>query len=179
MSLQIDYKTKIIPRLAKEYGYKNSMAVPRVVKVVVHAGVGKMSKDQKMVDAVLATIARITGQKPVPTLAKKSIAAFKTRKGMVIGYLVTLRGARMYDFLEKMIRVTFPRVRDFRGIPLTSVDGHGNLSVGFREHIAFPEVDPDEVERVHGLQVVVATNAHTRAEGIALLKALGIPFRIV
>lgn len=178
MSLVHDYKTKIIPQLVKELGLKNAMAAPRVVKVVVHAGVGKMTKDQKMIETVLATLSRITGQKPVPTLAKKSIAAFKTRKGAVIGYRVTLRGARMYDFLEKTIRVTCARIRDFRGIPLTAVDEHGNLSIGMREHIAFPEVRPDEAEGIHGLQVTVTTNAETREEGIALLKALGVPFRL-
>jgi len=165
-----------VPELREKFGYKNAMAAPRVSKVVVTVGISAKSKDPKLIETVEATLSRITGQKPAKTAAKKSISNFKIRKGMTVGMAVTLRGRRMYDFLEKLINLTLPRVRDFRGLSKSTVDGRGNLSIGFRENVAFPEVRPDEVERLHGLGVTVVTTAKTREEGIALLTLLGFPF---
>lgn len=171
------YLQDVVPNLRKQFDYRSGMAVPRVTKVVVNVGLSAGNKDAKFPEAVASSLARITGQKPVPTLAKKSISNFKIRKGMTVGYKVTLRGARLESFLEKLIRVTLPRVRDFRGIPERSLDAHGNLAIGFKEATAFPEIRSDEVERLHGLEVAIATTAKTRAESQALFKALGVPFR--
>lgn len=172
------YDKKIIPALMEELGVKNRMAVPRVKAVSVNVGMTVAQlKEPKFAEAVESTLVRITGQKPVKTLAKKSIASFKIRQGMVIGMVVTLRGARMWHFLEKLINVTLPRIRDFRGIPDKVVDKQGNLSIGFKEHVAFPEIRSDEVERLHGLQVTVSTDAGTRQKGLALFRQMGFPFR--
>ena len=171
------YDKKIVPALMKELGVKNRMAVPRVKAVSVNVGMTVVQlKEPKFVEAVETTLTRITGQKPVKTLAKKSIASFKIRQGMVIGQKVTLRGARMWHFLEKLINVTLPRIRDFRGISDKLVDKQGNLSIGFKEYIAFPEIRSDEVERLHGLQVVVVTDAGDRKRGLALFRQMGFPF---
>ncbi|MBF8280301.1 MAG: 50S ribosomal protein L5 [Candidatus Magasanikbacteria bacterium] len=171
------YQKEIIPKLQAEFGYKNIMQAPKVSVVVVHVGVGKMSKDQKNVDAAVKTLTRICGQKPTETKARKSISNFKVREGQVVGLKCTLRGKRMYDFLEKLVHVTFPRVRDFRGLSPKIMDAGGNFSLGFTEHLAFPEIRPDEVEAVHGVQVTVRTTARNSAEGLALAKALGFPFQ--
>ena len=162
--------------LKTELGITNPMALPHVVKVVVSVGLSQGIKDPKIMETVEQTLVRITGQKPVKTKAKKSLANFKIREGMVVGTMVTLRGKRMWDFLEKLVGATFPRIRDFRGISPKIVDEHGNLSIGFRENIAFPEIRSDEVERLHGLQITVATTAKTRKRGQLLFKALGFPF---
>jgi large subunit ribosomal protein L5 len=162
--------------LAKELSLTNPMSVPKIIKVTVNVGLNASNKDPKLAETVAETLSRITGQKPVETLAKKSIAAFKIREGMTVGMKVTLRGERMYDFLDKLVNVTLPRVRDFRGISPKTVDKNGNLSLGFKEHIAFPEIRPDEVERLHGLEVVITTNAKRHETGLALFRALGIPF---
>ena len=170
------YRDAAVPALKKEFGFTNTHAVPRVQKIIVTVGLSVKNKDQKIVETVEDTLRRITGQRPVKTVAKKSISNFKIRKGMTVGMQVTLRGRRMFDFLEKLINLTLPRVRDFRGIPKSAVDPTGNLSLGFREHVAFPEIRPDEVERIHGLGVTVATTARAREVGIALLTHLGFPF---
>lgn len=163
--------------LIKKFGYKNAMAVPRLVKAVINAGVGRNAKDKAFIDGVVSSLERISGQKPVLTKAKQSISAFKTRKGMVVGVAVTLRGRRMFDFAEKLVKITFPRIRDFRGIDPKQVDHSGNLAVGFKEHLAFPEIKADEVGNIHGLQVSLATTAKTYEEGLELFKLLGFPFK--
>lgn len=176
MTLKEHYKKQIAPKLKEELGIKSTMAVPTVKKVTLSVGLSANQKDPKAVDTIEATLRRITGQKPVKTKAKKSIAGFKIRQGMVVGMMVTLRGDRMWDFLTRLTQATFPRIRDFRGISPELVDAKGNISIGFRENLAFPEIRPDEVERVHGLQVTVSTNAGTRERGEKLLRALGFPF---
>ncbi len=176
-NLKTTYQKTIAPRLAHTFSIKNTLAVPRLVKVVVNAGITAQNRDPKIAEVVASVVTRITGQRPVPTLAKKSIANFKTREGMVVGYMVTLRGARMYDFIERLIRLTLPRVRDFRGIAESNVDKNGNLSIGFKEYVSFPEIRADEVEKTHGLQVTIVTTARNRERGIALFRELGIPFR--
>jgi len=177
MTLKERYQKEIVPLLQKELGLKNALQAPKVEKVVVSVGLSQGIKDQKVLETVERTLERITGQKPVKTKAKKSIASFKIRQGMVVGMMVTLRGPRMWDFLTRLISATFPRVRDFRGISPKQIDGGGNLSVGFREHLPFPEIHTDEVERVHGLQVTVTTNAGSAKNGLLLLRALGFPFQ--
>lgn len=171
------YQTTIAPKVASAFGIKNNMAVPRLIKVVVNVGLTAQNRDPKMPEVAASVLARITGQKPVPTLAKKSIANFKIRQGMVVGYMVTLRGGRMYDFMERLIRLTLPRVRDFRGIPESGVDKNGNLSIGFREYVAFPEIRSDEVEKLHGLEVTMVTTARNREKGLVLFREMGFPFR--
>lgn len=177
MTLKERYQQEIVPALQKELGIKNRMAVPKVTKVVLSVGLSQGNKDPKVAEVVEATLRRISGQRPVKTKAKKSIASFKIREGMVVGTMVTLRGDRMWDFLAKLTQVTFPRIRDFRGISSKVVDAQGNLSVGFKEHLAFPEIHSDEVERLHGLQITVTTTAGSRATGECLFKALGFPFQ--
>ena len=175
--LREQYEKKIVPALMERFGYKNRMAVPKLKLVSVNVGMStNLLKDPKIPETVEATLTRITGQKPVKTLAKKSIASFKVREGQNIGMKVTLRGARMWHFLEKLIHVTLPRVRDFRGISAKLVDKQGNLSLGFKEYIAFPEIRPDEIEKLHGVQVTVSTTAKTREEGLELFKLMGFPF---
>ncbi len=175
--LREQYDKKIVPALMERFGYKNRMAVPKLKLVSVNVGMStNLLKDPKIPETVEATLTRITGQKPVKTLAKKSIASFKVRQGQNIGMKVTLRGARMWHFLEKLVHVTLPRVRDFRGISPKLVDKQGNLSLGFKEYIAFPEIRPDEIEKLHGVQVTVSTTAATREEGLELFRLMGFPF---
>ncbi len=171
------YKKVVVPGLTKQFGYVNVHEVPKVTKIVLNVGIPAGSKDAKVAETVEQVLRRISGQQPVKTLAKKALSNFKIRKGMVVGMMVTLRGKRMEAFLEKLIHVTLPRVRDFRGISPKALDGRGNLAIGFKEFIAFPEISPDEVERLHGLEIAVVTTAKTRDEGFALLKSLGIPFK--
>ncbi len=177
MSLKERYRKAIVPQLMADLGVKNPMAVPRVVKIAVNVGMSGAQSDPKLMELVERSLTRITGQRPVRTRARKSIASFKIRQGMPIGMMVTLRGTRMWDFLEKLIRTSLPRIRDFRGISTQNVDGRGNLSIGFREHVVFPEIRIEEVEKVHGLQVTIASTAGTHARGLALFRALGFPFR--
>ena len=177
MQLKERYNKEIVPALQKKFGYKNSMAVPKMEKVVLNVGISTNKRDDKFLDLVENTLSRISGQKPVKTLAKKAIAGFKTRQGNVVGMKVTLRGKYMYDFMEKLIAITLPRVRDFRGIKLSAVDKSGNLNIGFKEHIAFAEIDSSEVEMVHGLEVNVTSTAKNKDEGIELFKLIGIPFQ--
>lgn len=171
------YKKEIIKKLKDKFGYRNDLEAPKLVKVVVNVGVGRQAKDNVFIDNVKSNLERITGQRPVLTKAKKAISSFKTKKGMIIGVVVTLRGKRMYDFVEKLVRISFPRVRDFRGISAKSVDSKGNLTVGFREHLAFGEILADEVERIHGLEVCIATTAKNKEEGLELFRLLGFPFK--
>lgn len=177
MSLKEKYIKEIAPKLASQFGMKNLLAVPKLVKAVINVGLSAQGQDPKLPEVAANVLTRISGQKPVATLAKQSISNFKIRQGMVVGQMVTLRGPRMYDFVDKLIGITLPRVRDFRGVSESIVDASGNLSVGFREYIAFPEIRSDEVERLHGLQITLVTNAKNREQGLALFRALGFPFR--
>lgn len=177
VSLKEKYQKEVIPALREKFGYKNNLAVPKIEKVVVNIGTGHGLKDAKFNDVVEDTIKRITGQRPVKVAAKKSISNFKIRKGLIVGMVVTLRGKRMEDFVDKLINITLPRVRDFRGLDLKSVDPQGNLNIGFSEHIAFPEIKSDEVEKIHGLQISIVTTAKNKEEGLELLKLLGFPFQ--
>lgn len=177
MALQTFYKQEIVPKLKQEFGYKNLHAVPTVTSIILNVGLGAGMKDAKYIETAQKTLTRITGQKPVPTKARKSISTFKIREGNVVGMKVTLRGKRMWDFLEKLVKVSLPRVRDFRGLSQKAFDGQGNYSIGFKEHIAFPEIRSDEIELIHGLQVTIATSAKTDAESKALLAGLGLPLK--
>lgn len=170
------YKKEIVPALKTELGYTNIMQVPRITKVVINAGVGRFVKESGFIDNVEKTLTKITGQKPVRTKAKQSISNFKIREGQEIGVMVTLRGPRMYHFLEKLLTVTFPRVRDFHGVSDKAFDRQGNYTIGFKENIAFPEVKMEEIEKIHGLQVIVNTTAKSKEEGRALLSRFGFPF---
>ena len=174
--LQAIYENSVRPALMKEFGYRNLMQVPRLEKIVVNMGVGEAVQDAKKADAAADDLTRITGQRPVITRAKRSIATFKLRQGMPIGCKVTLRRHRMYEFFDRLITVALPRVRDFRGIPSSSFDGRGNFALGLREQIVFPEIDYDRVDAVRGLNVVIATTARTDAEAKALLAAFAVPF---
>ncbi len=171
------YQNTVAPQLMKEAGYKNIYLAPKITKILVHVGFGKMSKEPKIKETVEATLKRITGQKPVWAKAKQSISNFKVQQGEIIGAKVTLRGQRMYDFLEKLVKATLPRVRDFRGLSAKTLDQRGNLSIGFKEHIAFPEIRSDEVEKIHGLEVTVVTNARSRQEAESLFKKIGFPLQ--
>jgi len=171
------YKKEIIPSLKEKFGYPNDLAVPRITKVTVNIGGGKFVKDSGFLEVAEEALKKITGQAPVKTKAKKSISSFKIRVGMVIGLKVTLRKERMYDFMEKLINITLPRTRDFRGLSMKGMDEQGNFNIGFSEHIAFPEVNPDDMDKIHGLEVCVTTTAGTKAEGLELFKLIGIPFK--
>ncbi|MBI4363740.1 MAG: 50S ribosomal protein L5 [Candidatus Doudnabacteria bacterium] len=177
MTLKTLYKEKIVLDLQKALGLKNQMAVPRIEKVVINAGVGKTLKDPKLLENIIEDLKKITGQVPVKTLAKKSIAGFKIRQNQVVGLITTLRGPRMYDFLEKLVKVALPRVRDFKGLDPKSFDGRGNYSIGFREQIVFPETSREHLEHTFGFEVNIQTNAHDDKKALALLKSLGFPFR--
>ncbi|MEA3272123.1 MAG: 50S ribosomal protein L5 [Patescibacteria group bacterium] len=177
MSLKEEYKNQIVPKLMEKFGYKNPLSSPKLVKVVLNIGLSHGLKDKKYEDVVKNTLTRITGQKPVKTKAKKSVSSFKIREGMVVGIKATLRKTRMYDFVEKLVNVSLPRVRDFRGLSPKAIDGQGNLTIGIEEHIVFPEIRPDEVEKLHGLEVTVVTDAKTKKEGLELLTLLGFPFK--
>src|SRR4030043_273085 len=163
--LKEQYIKKITPSMKEKFGYKNSLAVPRLDKVTINVGISAAKRDDKYLELVTRTLSRITGQKPVFTLAHQAISAFKIREGNIVGAKVTLRGTRMYDFVDKLINVTLPRVRDFRGINPKSIDKSGNLNLGFKEHIAFAEIDPSEVEMLHGLEVAVTTTAKSYEKG--------------
>jgi large subunit ribosomal protein L5 len=174
--LKVRYREEILPRLRQELGYANPMEVPRLLKVVINMGVGDALKDARMLEAATQDLAVIAGQRPVVTKARKSIAGFKLREGMSIGAKVTLRGDRMWEFVDRLITVAIPRIRDFRGLSRRSFDGHGNYTLGLTEQLIFPEVDYDKVVKVRGMDITVATTAQTDDEGRALLIALGFPF---
>lgn len=171
------YRTVAVPAMQAMFGYPNALAVPRLTKVVVNAGVGRIAKDQALLDQVAEGLGRITGQKPAPTRAKKSVASFKTRRGMLLGYRVTLRGRRMVDFVDRFVSVALPHTHDFRGLVPSSVDRSGNLTVGIREHIVFPEITAESARNIWGFEVTMVTNARSRAEGLALFRLLGFPIR--
>lgn len=175
--LKDKYTNEIVPAMLKEFSYENVMEVPKIQKVVLNVGLGEAIQNIKLLEAAQKELGMITGQKAVITKAKKSIATFKLRQGMPIGCKVTLRGDRMYEFLDRLISVALPRIRDFRGVSGKSFDGRGNYSLGIREQFIFPEIDYDKVEMVHGLDVVICTSARTDRESKALLRQLGIPFR--
>ena len=174
--LKVRYREEVLPRLRQELGYANAMEVPRLQKVVINMGVGDALKDARMLEAATQDLAVIAGQRPVVTKARKSIAGFKLREGMSIGAKVTLRGDRMWEFVDRLITVAIPRIRDFRGLSRRSFDGHGNYTLGLTEQLIFPEVDYDKVVKVRGMDITVATTARTDDEGRALLIALGFPF---
>jgi large subunit ribosomal protein L5 len=171
------YKDRVVPALVKEFGYKNVMAVPKIDKVSVNIGLGEATQNAKLMDGAVNELGQIAGQKPVITKAKKSIAAFKLREGMSIGTMVTLRGDRMYEFLDRLMNVALPRVRDFRGVSSKSFDGRGNYTLGIKDQLIFPEIDYNKVEKVKGMNISITTTAKTDAEGLALLKHMGMPFR--
>lgn len=171
------YEREVKPALKQEFGYRNVMEVPRVEKVVLNIGMGEAVSNAKALDAAASDIATITGQRPVVTRSRRSISNFRLRKGMPIGLKVTLRGLRMWHFLEKLSRVALPRIRDFQGLADRSFDGRGNFSLGLREQLVFPEVDYDKIDRLRGMQITIATTAKTDKEGQRLLQLLGMPFR--
>lgn len=170
------YYDEVVPAMKTEFGYRNAMEVPRLEKITVNVGLGEATQNIKALDAAVAEIAAITGQKPVITRAKKAIANFKLREGMPIGCMVTLRRDRMYEFLDRLIHVALPRVRDFRGVSSNSFDGRGNYSLGLREQIIFPEIHADKVDKTRGMTVSIATSARTDQEARVLLRLLGMPF---
>ena len=175
--LRRHYKERVVPALVKEFGYKNVMAVPKIDKVSVNIGLGEATQNAKLMDGAVNELGQVTGQKPVITKAKKSIAAFKLREGMSIGTMVTLRGDRMYEFLDRLMNVALPRVRDFRGVSTKSFDGRGNYTLGIKDQLIFPEIDYNKVEKVKGMNISITTTARTDAEGLALLRHMGMPFR--
>ncbi len=177
MAMKEFYKTEVVPKLKQAFGYKNIHAVPTVRSITLNVGLGPGLKDARFLETAEKTLTRISGQRPVKTKARKSISTFKIREGMVVGLKVTLRGKRMWDFLEKLFRVSLPRVRDFRGLSPKAFDGRGNYSIGFKEHIAFPEIHSDELEVLHGLQVTISTSADSNEEAKALLTHLGLPLK--
>ena len=179
MSRLLDrYRKEIAPALQKEFGYSNPMAIPRLRKVVVNIGVGEATQNIKVLDAASQELAIISGQKPLVHRARKSIAAFKLRRGMPIGCSVTLRGQRMYEFLDRLLNITLPRVRDFRGLSTKSFDGRGNYTMGIRDQLIFPEIDYSKVDKTRGMNITLVTDAKTDEEARSLLRHLGVPFRV-
>ncbi len=171
------YKEEIVPKLKEHFKYSNVMQVPKIEKVTINMGLGEAIHNGKLIDSAVLEIASITGQQPVVTRAKKSIAAFKLREGMPIGCMVTLRREKMWDFLTKLVNISLPRVRDFRGVSGKAFDGHGNYTLGIKEQIIFPEIDYDKIDKIKGLNITVVTSANSDEEGKELLKLLGMPFR--
>ncbi|MFO1401356.1 MAG: 50S ribosomal protein L5 [Steroidobacteraceae bacterium] len=175
--LQQFYREKVVPQLKSELGLKNVMEVPKIVKVTVNMGVGEAVADRKVVDAAIGDLTKITGQKPVLCKAKKAIASFKVREGLPIGCKVTLRGARMYEFLDRLINVAMPRIRDFRGVSPRAFDGRGNYTLGVKEQIIFPEIQYDQIDQLRGMDITITTTARDNKAGRALLQAFNFPFR--
>ena len=171
------YKSEVVPAMMKQFGYNNTMQVPRLEKIIVNMGLGEAIQNVKILESAAAEIGALTGQKPVITKARKSIATFKLRKGMSIGCMVTLRKERMYEFFDRLVNVALPRIRDFRGIPASSFDGRGNFAMGIKEQFIFPEIDYDKIDKVKGMNVVIVTTARTDEEARHLLKLMGMPFR--
>jgi large subunit ribosomal protein L5 len=171
------YSDEVVPALLKEFGYTNVMAIPKITKVVVNMGLGEATQNAKIVDTAAEELGRIAGQKAVVTRARKSIASFRLREGMPIGAMVTLRGARMYDFLDRLIAMALPRVRDFRGVPTKGFDGRGNYTLGLKDQLLFPEIDYMRVDKTRGMNITVVTTAKTDEESRRLLQLLGFPFR--
>jgi large subunit ribosomal protein L5 len=175
--LQQQFREKIVPELQRSLGLKNTMQVPRITKITVNMGVGEAVADKKVIDAATADLAKITGQKAAVTRAKKSVATFKVRDGQAIGCKVTLRGARMYEFLDRLVNIAMPRIRDFRGISGRSFDGRGNYSLGVKEQIIFPEIQYDQIDQIRGMDITISTTAVDDKHGRALLEAFNFPFR--
>ena len=175
--LKEHYQKKVIAALTKEFSYKNVMAVPKIEKISLNIGMGEATQNPKLMDGALNELGQIAGQKPVVTKARKSIAAFKLRENMAIGCTVTLRGSRMYEFFDRLVNVSLPRVRDFRGVSTKSFDGRGNYTLGIKDQLIFPEIDYNKVDKLKGMNICITTSAKTDAEGLALLKHLGMPFR--
>ncbi len=175
--LQDYYREKIVPQLRQELGLTNPMQVPRITKITVNMGVGEAVADRKVMDAAVADLTKITGQKPLVTKSRKSIASFKLRQGLAIGCKVTLRGARMYEFLDRLINIAIPRIRDFRGVSPRAFDGRGNYSLGVREQIIFPEIQYDQIDQLRGMDITITTTATDNRQGRALLEAFNFPFR--
>jgi len=171
------YSDQVVPALTKEFGYTNAMGVPKLEKISINIGLGEATQNAKLMDKALAELTAIAGQRPVVTKAKKSIAAFKLREGMAIGCMVTLRGDRMFEFFDRLVNVSLPRVRDFRGISPKSFDGRGNYTLGVKDQLIFPEIDYAKVEKTIGMNISISTTARTDQEGMALLKQMGMPFR--
>lgn len=171
------YKSEVIPAMMQKFGYQNIMQAPKLEKVVVNMGLGEAIQNSKIIDAAVNDIMTITGQKPITTKAKKSIAAFKLRAGMTVGAKVTLRGERMYDFVDKLFNIALPRVRDFRGVSPKSFDGRGNFSLGVREQLMFPEIDYDKIDKIRGMDIIFVTTAKTDEEARELLRLMGMPFK--
>jgi large subunit ribosomal protein L5 len=175
--LRVRYREEIVPALVREFSYTSPMAAPRLDKVVINIGLGEAISNAKALDAASTDVATITGQKPVITRAKKSIAAFKVREGMPIGVMVTLRGERMYEFVDRLISVALPRTRDFQGLSPNAFDGRGNYNIGLREQLIFPEIEYDKIDKLRGLQVTIATTARNDEEARRMLQLMGMPFR--
>jgi large subunit ribosomal protein L5 len=175
--LREQYRTKVVPALMQEFSYGNVMAVPKLEKISVNIGLGEATQNPKLMDGAVQDLGMIAGQKPVVTKARKSVAAFKVREGQAIGCRVTLRGDRMFEFLDRLVNVALPRVRDFRGVSTKAFDGRGNYTLGLRDQLIFPEIDYNKVDKVKGMNICITTTARTDAEGMALLKHLGMPFR--
>ncbi|HQG83683.1 MAG TPA: 50S ribosomal protein L5 [Syntrophales bacterium] len=175
--LKDHYKSEVVPAMMKQFGYRNPMQVPRLEKIIVNMGLGEAIQNVKILESASAEIGALTGQKPVITKARKSIATFKLRKGMSVGCMVTLRKERMYEFFDRLVNVALPRIRDFRGIPPSSFDGRGNFAMGIKEQFIFPEIDYDKIDKVKGMNVVIVTTARTDEEARHLLKLMGMPFR--
>lgn len=175
--LETKYREEVIPALVKEFGYTSPMQAPKFEKIVINIGVGDATQNSKALDDAVSELATITGQHPVVTKAKKSIATFKVRQGQAIGCKVTLRGTRMYEFYDKLVSISLPRVRDFRGVSKNAFDGHGNYTLGIKEQLIFPEIDYDKVSKIRGMDVVIVTTANTDAEAFALLRDMGMPFK--
>ena len=175
--LQTDYRKRIVPQLITDLGLKNPMQVPKITKITVNMGVGEAVADRKLIDAAVADLTRITGQKPVICKSKKAIASFKLREGLAIGCKVTLRGDRMYEFLDRLISVAMPRIRDFRGVSGRAFDGRGNYTLGVKEQIIFPEIQYDQIDQLRGMDITITTTARDNKQGRALLEAFNFPFR--
>lgn len=175
--LKDKYEKEVIPILKEKFGYKNNLAVPKLEKIVINMGIGDGSSNPKALDSAVEVLTTISGQHPIKRPAKHSIAGFKLRKGMIVGCMVTLRRAKMYEFFDRLVNIVLPRVRDFRGTPLNSFDGRGNYTLGLKEQIVFPEIDYDKIERVRGMNICIVTTAKTDEEAKEFLKALGMPFR--
>ena len=175
--LRAHYQEKVVPVLSKEFSYKNRMAVPKLDKITINIGLGEATQNAKLMDGAVGELTQIAGQKPVITKATKSISQFKLREGQSIGCMVTLRGDRMYEFFDRLVNVALPRVRDFRGVSTKSFDGRGNYTLGVKDQLIFPEIDYSKVDKTRGMNVCITTTASTDAEGVALLKQMGMPFR--
>jgi large subunit ribosomal protein L5 len=175
--LREHYQKTVVPALKKEFGYENPMAVPKIDKICINIGMGEATGNAKLMDGAVNELAAIAGQRPVVTKARKSIAAFKLREGMAIGTMVTLRGDRMYEFLDRLVNVALPRVRDFRGVSPRAFDGRGNFTLGVKDQLIFPEIDYSKVEKTKGMNICITTTARSDAEGNALLRHMGMPFR--